>query len=150
MLACSRLQRGTQGKYSAWYSDNRDRSHCLVPLRFSRCISIPSSSRSGLCPCRILPRFIDWQNEQINQRRQDRSIAPTSFLWNAYYPNRYYFEVNTAEHNRSTYTSPRLCRREPKQGIVSNRWHLVVAARALSRPTKLKNTTSTAKTEWRQ
>ncbi|CAM9095530.1 unnamed protein product, partial [Laminaria digitata] len=31
--------------------------------------------------------------EKINQRSKDLGIAPTSFLWNAYYPNRYYFEV---------------------------------------------------------
>ncbi|CAM9462085.1 unnamed protein product, partial [Ectocarpus sp. 12 AP-2014] len=32
-------------------------------------------------------------DEKMNQRRTDRAIAPTSFLWNAYYPNRYYYEV---------------------------------------------------------
>ncbi|CAB1100084.1 unnamed protein product [Ectocarpus sp. CCAP 1310/34] len=31
--------------------------------------------------------------EKMNQRRTDRAIAPTSFLWNAYYPSRYYYEV---------------------------------------------------------
>ena len=33
------------------------------------------------------------QQEKINQRTNDESVAPTSFLWSAYYPNRYYFEV---------------------------------------------------------
>ncbi|CAN0058299.1 unnamed protein product [Scytosiphon promiscuus] len=31
--------------------------------------------------------------EKMNQRRTDQAISPTSFLWNAYYPNRYYYEV---------------------------------------------------------
>lgn len=31
----------------------------------------------------------------MNQRRTDLAIAPTSFLWNAYYPNRYYYEVRS-------------------------------------------------------
>ena len=39
------------------------------------------------------PFFLFGQREKINQREDDESIAPTSFLWGAYYPNRYYFEV---------------------------------------------------------
>eukprot|EP00904_Undaria_pinnatifida_P010820 jgi/Undpi1/6869/HiC_scaffold_21.g09345.m1 len=31
--------------------------------------------------------------KQINQRANDESVAPTSFLWGAYYPSCYYFEV---------------------------------------------------------
>ncbi|CAM9489387.1 unnamed protein product [Laminaria digitata] len=31
--------------------------------------------------------------EKISQRESDESIAPTAFLWNSYYPNRYYYEV---------------------------------------------------------
>ncbi|CAN0138387.1 unnamed protein product, partial [Pylaiella littoralis] len=31
--------------------------------------------------------------EKLNIRGRDQAIAPTSFLWNAYYPNRYYYEV---------------------------------------------------------
>ena len=43
-----------------------------------------------------------WQREKIKQRSNDVGIAPTSFLWSAYYPNRYYYEVHTAEYNRKT------------------------------------------------
>ncbi|CAN0378829.1 unnamed protein product, partial [Ascophyllum nodosum] len=31
--------------------------------------------------------------EKMNKRKEDPTVAPTSFLWAAYYPNRYYFEV---------------------------------------------------------
>ena len=36
---------------------------------------------------------MSWQHEKIEQRRKDPNVTPTSFLWSAYYPNRYYFEV---------------------------------------------------------
>lgn len=29
----------------------------------------------------------------MEKRRQDQAIAPTSYLWAAYYPHRYYYEV---------------------------------------------------------
>ena len=36
---------------------------------------------------------VSWQHEKIEQRGKERNVTPTSFLWSAYYPNRYYFEV---------------------------------------------------------
>lgn len=35
-----------------------------------------------------------FQREKMAKRDADRSIAPTYFLWNAFVPNRYYYEVN--------------------------------------------------------
>lgn len=34
------------------------------------------------------------QREKMSKRKADMTVAPTSFLWNAYYPNRYYYEVD--------------------------------------------------------
>ena len=33
------------------------------------------------------------QREKVDKRKDDPTVAPTSFLWAAYYPNRYYYEV---------------------------------------------------------
>ena len=33
------------------------------------------------------------QLEKMNTRKEDPTVAPTSFLWSAYSPNRYYYEV---------------------------------------------------------
>ena len=54
--------------------------------------------------CCLSHIFIAKQNEKINQRSRNPSIAPTSFLWNAYYPNRYYYEVKNKEHEISAYS----------------------------------------------
>ena len=37
--------------------------------------------------------ILAYQQEKMNKRKDDSTVAPTSFLWAAYYPNRYYFEV---------------------------------------------------------
>lgn len=34
------------------------------------------------------------QREKMEKRQTDQSVAPTSFLWLAYVPDRYYFEVS--------------------------------------------------------
>ena len=34
------------------------------------------------------------QEQKIADRDKDQSIAPTSFLWNAYLPKCYYYEVS--------------------------------------------------------
>lgn len=34
------------------------------------------------------------QRQKMNQREEDQTINPTSFLWGAYYPDRYYYEVS--------------------------------------------------------
>ena len=36
--------------------------------------------------------FLD-QLDKMEKRKDDQTVAPTSFLWAAYMPNRYYFEV---------------------------------------------------------
>ena len=40
---------------------------------------------------------LDEQQEKEKKRKDDLTIAPTSFLWSPYYPNRYYFEVRRRE-----------------------------------------------------
>ncbi|CAN0485487.1 unnamed protein product, partial [Ectocarpus sp. 12 AP-2014] len=61
-----------------WYFLRRQRSRINPP------------TDKGLKDQRGRKHVVD---EKMNQRRTDRAIAPTSFLWNAYYPNRYYYEV---------------------------------------------------------
>ncbi|CBJ26637.1 adhesin-like protein [Ectocarpus siliculosus] len=63
---------------SFWYFLTRQRSRINPP------------TDKGLKDQRGRKHVVD---EKMNQRRTDRAIAPTSFLWNAYYPNRYYYEV---------------------------------------------------------
>ena len=45
------------------------------------------------------------QQEKEKKRKDDPTIAPTSFLWSPYYPNRYYFEVRERELSCSLYKS---------------------------------------------
>ena len=42
------------------------------------------------------PFFSQREKERI--RKDDSTIAPTSFLWSPYYPDRYYFEVGRRFH----------------------------------------------------
>ena len=37
--------------------------------------------------------FLLDQREKVEKRKDDPTVAPTAFLWAAYYPNRYYYEV---------------------------------------------------------
>ena len=37
--------------------------------------------------------FLLDQREKVKKRKDDPTVAPTAFLWAAYYPNRYYYEV---------------------------------------------------------
>ena len=59
--------------------------------------NIVNGAPSSSLRCSWLKPDAVWQREKINQRKQDQTIAPTSFLWSPYYPNRYYFEVNSCE-----------------------------------------------------
>lgn len=64
--------------------------------------SVPAPAcRLSTGPCSWFCRFssdVTLQQEKINQRASDESVAPTSFLWSAYYPRCYYFEVQSPPH----------------------------------------------------
>lgn len=44
------------------------------------------------CPSRCMYLF-QRQLEKIKKRSKDNAVAHTAFLWNAYVPNRYYYEA---------------------------------------------------------
>lgn len=45
----------------------------------------------------MLTRVLWRQREKIEQRLRDETVAPTAFLWGAYYPSRYYYEVSASQ-----------------------------------------------------
>lgn len=63
---------------------------CLgyVAVRFTPYSPPPYAQTSSTYICVL-------QRQKINQRTMDQTVAPTSFLWNAYSPSRYYYEAST-------------------------------------------------------
>lgn len=84
---------------------------CLRPLAYPnvpKSVSASSLHRSFIhfFFVRFTHYSYDGQRQKMERREGDPAIAPTYFLWNAFLPNRYYFEVRWGMESKCCYRMP--------------------------------------------